>query len=142
MVSVSSGPPSVSVYPSPAELFAFDTATQRRPGEHPLSGSLAPRPGEVILLNAHSFSVPDSRNGQQGAILSVGRKELTWQETQQLVPLLREQWNILAVHFPAVFCEPSIPLLLLAQPVSRLAGKPGVSIFKLAVISMPCGKRR
>lgn len=47
-----------------------------------------------------------------------------------------------AVHFRAMSCELALPLLQLAQATSRVARKPGVFIFKLALISTPGGKRR
>lgn len=91
----------------------FYPATEHLVGEHPRSGYLAWKPGEVILLNVHSLSVPENTSVQQGAVLSVGRKELAWQEIQQLVSLLSELIEegstgtfSLAVHFGALFLWP------------------------------------
>lgn len=124
-------------------------ATQPLAGEHPYSGYLARKPGEVSSLKVHSFSVPENRNVQQGAILSMGRRKLVWQEIQQLVSLLSELSEerntgtfFLAVPFRTRFLWALCSSPAFGPDHLQVSWKAWCLILKLAVISMPCGKRR
>lgn len=116
----------------------FYLAAQHLAGEHRRSGYLAWKPGEVILLNVHSFSVPENRNVQQGAILSGKKGAGLAGDTAACLLAEWAKWR--GKHWQYIlgrsFWELSVPLLLLAQTISRLARKPGV-LF-LNVLSFPC----
>lgn len=67
-----------------------DPATRPLVGEHSRGLPSLRTCLRLFYLACAVFNVPENRNVRPGAVLSVGRKELAWQEIEQLVPLLSE----------------------------------------------------